>query len=341
MAAGLLLLYSLASCTYDYFVDENNCWISVPQIQNGSIRDFYIAFHDELGGHMRSSHIYAPFDKNELMQDGTLRFKLKAGETRITCFAQTGDMLISEGVSYAESFLSARPVKGSEHTFMPLPADANTVTQAQNATSTDTDPDQLRYLKSGLTLYPIGHPDAKKAHIVDIDEKQTYNGKIVNVFKSLAGIGITRIEVRCTGLATRLSFDGHFDNFTPQDIMQATYNLPASEQSGTDYKFGESYFPSSGYDVNTPDAPDAALTPLRVDTYFYQGDKVLGWFSFDSGHPNDGGIDPPVDENGSPITGPVYLKPGTQLTFTYKGFTIVSIELSEWGDIGSGGTTDM
>lgn len=81
MTAGILLLYSLASCTYDYFVDENNLWIYVPQVKEGTIRDFYIAFHDEAGSHMRSSHIYAPFNKNELTLDGTLRFKLKPGET--------------------------------------------------------------------------------------------------------------------------------------------------------------------------------------------------------------------------------------------------------------------
>lgn len=340
MAAGLLLLYSLASCTYDYFVDENNCWISVPQIQNGSIRDFYIAFHDELGGHMRSSHIYAPFDKNELMQDGTLRFKLKVGETRATCFAQIGGMPVSEGLPYAESYLSAPPVKGSEHSFMPLPAGVGPDTQAKNGTSPNTDPDQPRYLKSQIKIYPIGHPQAKEVHTVDIDEKLTYNGRIVNVFKNISNVGITRIEVRYTGLATRLFFDGRFDNFTPLDIIQASYDLSASGQSGTDYNFGESYFPSSGYDVNTPEAPETGLTPLRVDTYFYQGDNVIGWFSFDSDHP-DAGIKPPVDENGAPITGPVYLKPGTQLKFTYEGFTIVSINLSEWGDIGPGDITPM
>ena len=48
-----------------------------------------------------------------------------------------------------------------------------------------------------------------------------------------------------------------------------------------------------------------------------------------------------VEKNGDKIDGPVYLTPGAQLTFTYKGFTLVAIKLSEWGDIGSGGTTDM
>ena len=112
MTAGILLLYSLASCTYDYFVDENNLWIYVPQVKEGTIRDFYIAFHDEAGSHMRSSHIYAPFNKNELMLDGTLRFKLKPGETSVTCFAQIGDMPVSEGQLYSDSYLSAKPLKG-------------------------------------------------------------------------------------------------------------------------------------------------------------------------------------------------------------------------------------
>lgn len=341
MAAGLLVLNSLASCTYDYFADENNCWIYVPQVKEGTIRDFYIAFHDEVGGHMRSSHIYAPFDKDELMREGKLRFKLKPGETRVTCFAQTGNMPVTEGVPYGESCLSAQPVAGAENTYMPVPTNTDTDTQSKDTGRAKTDPDQLRFLKTQLSLYPIGHPEAKTLHSVDIDEDQVYNGKITNKFKNLAGLDITRIEVRYTGLATRLSFDGRFDNFTQQDIMQASYELPPPGQSGPDYVFGESYFPSSGYDTGSPDAPATTLSPLKVDTYFYKGDEIIGWFSFDSENPTGGGIDAPVDGNGDPISGPVYLKPGDQLTFTYKGFTIVSIELSEWGDISPGGTTDM
>lgn len=154
-------------------------------------------------------------------------------------------------------------------------------------------------------------------------------------------MGVTRIEIHYTGLATRLCFDGHFDNFTPQDKIQVSYDLPAAGQAGPDYSFSESYFPSSGYDIDAPDAPGTALTPLKVVTYFYDDNEIIGRFAFDSGNLNEGGMEPPVDENGDKIDGPVYLTPGAQLTFTYKGFTLVAIKLSEWGDIGSGGTTDM
>ena len=339
MTAGILLLYSLASCTYDYFVDENNLWIYVPQVKEGTI---YIAFHDEAGSHMRSSHIYAPFNKNELMLDGTLRFKLKPGETSVTCFAQIGDMPVSEGQLYSDSYLSAKPLKGAEHTFTPLPAGSKTGTQNKStATGKPTAPDQPRFSKTRLSLYPIGHPDAKKIHTIDISEENSYNGKITNEFKNFAGLGVTRIEIHYTGLATRLCFDGHFDNFTPQDKIQVSYDLPAAGQAGPDYSFSESYFPSSGYDIDAPDAPGTALTPLKVVTYFYDDNEIIGRFAFDSGNLNDGGMEPPVDENGDKIDGPVYLTPGAQLTFTYKGFTLVAIKLSEWGDIGSGGTTDM
>ena len=102
-----------------------------------------------------------------------------------------------------------------------------------------------------------------------------------------------------------------------------------------------SYFPSSGNDIDAPDAPGTALTPLKVVTYFYDDNEIIGRFAVDSGNLNDGGMEPPVDENGDKIDGPVYLTPGAQLTFTYKGFTLVAIKLSEWGDIGTGGTTDM
>ena len=335
MTAGLLLLYSLASCTYDYFVDENNLWIYVPQVEKGSIRDFYIAFHDEAGNHMRCSHIYAPFDKNELMLEGKLRFKLKPGETKVTTFAQIGDLHVCEGLPYEDSYLSARPVEGAERAFLPL--SAGTGTQSKSPTA---DPDQPRFLKTQVSLYPIGHPEAKSVHTIDISEENSYNGQITSLFKGVSNLGITRIEVQYSGLATRLCFNGRFDSFTPQDKMQVSYSLSAAGQSGSDYRFSESYFPSSGYNADEPDAPDTGLTPLKVVTYFYNGDDIIGQFTFDSGNPDES-IDPPVDENGQTINGPVYLKPGKQLTFTYEGFTVVSIKLSEWGDIDTGGTTDM
>lgn len=45
MVAGVMLLsYTAVSCTNDYFLDENNCWLYVPEIQKGSIPDFTAVF---------------------------------------------------------------------------------------------------------------------------------------------------------------------------------------------------------------------------------------------------------------------------------------------------------
>ena len=44
MVAGVMLLsYTAVSCTNDYFLDENNCWLYVPEIQKGSIPPFSMA----------------------------------------------------------------------------------------------------------------------------------------------------------------------------------------------------------------------------------------------------------------------------------------------------------
>ena len=321
MTAGILLLYSLASCTYDYFVDENNLWIYVPQVKEGTIRDFYIAFHDEAGSHMRSSHIYAPFNKNELMLDGTLRFKLKPGETSVTCFAQIGDMPVSEGQLYSDSYLGKAPEGRRTHVHTaPGRLQNRYAEQKARPRASRPTPISPAFPKPGCRYTPSGIPTQKKIHTIDISEENSYNGKITNEFKNFAGLGVTRIEIHYTGLATRLCFDGHFDNFTPQDKIQVSYDLPAAGQAGPDYSFSESYFPSSGYDIDAPDAPGTALTPLKVVTYFYDDNEIIGRFAFDSGNLNDGGMEPPVDENGDKIDGPVYLTPGAQLTFTYKGF---------------------
>lgn len=308
MAAGLILLLCFAtSCTNDYFEDENNCWIYVPQIKEGTIQDFYIAFHDANGVHMRTSHIFIPFDKNEKMRDGILRFKLKPGESAISCFAQTAGMGLTEGQPATESSITAPVLPNIEHLYAPS--------------------GPLRIIKDQKFVYPIGHPEAKTPQTIDISEDHVYIGTIIHEFKDLPSI-ITRIDITYTGLATRFEFGGLFDNITPQDRTQVSYIVDRTSRETLSYS--DKYFPSSGIGL---DGTEYSPVPLQLDVLFYADNKVVGHFSDEISDPTDG--------DGTTITGDVLLHPRQTLKFTYKGFTVTGISLVDWGDIGQGDVTPL
>ena len=106
LLGGLLLGCMAVSCTKDYFLDENNYWIYVPQIKDRSIQDFYVAFHDAAGNHLRTSRFAAADFNQPYVTDGIIRSKLKPGETNVMCFAQLNTIEVTEGQPLADSWLA-------------------------------------------------------------------------------------------------------------------------------------------------------------------------------------------------------------------------------------------
>ena len=308
MVAGVMLLsYTAVSCTNDYFLDENNCWLYVPEIQKGSIPDFTAVFHGESGNHLITRKVSAPFDRNELMQNGILRFKLQPGPCTLTAFAQTGNMQMSEGLPLADSYISAPLVPQTEHAFGPC--------------------GPLRVLQCQLMLYPIGHPDSQNQHTIDINGGQLYTGTIVHEFRDLPA-QVTRIDIRYTGLSTRLGFNGLFGDESPDDYTLVSYAVGG--QRAVTHSFQDMYLPSSGTRL---DGAESELTPLKLDVLFYAGEAVIGHFSDE--------ISDPVEENAATVSGKVYLRPRHTLKFEYKGFTITGISLVGWEGMHPGDITPM
>lgn len=101
-----LIAFALIGCTYDYFLDENNFRIYIPQLQTGEIENLTIAIHDSLGKHIVTRNFESPFDNDDLMKKGILRFKLPYGDNfKISCFANYAPDALEIGHPYADSYL--------------------------------------------------------------------------------------------------------------------------------------------------------------------------------------------------------------------------------------------
>lgn len=328
-----LLFFAVTSCTYDYFEDENNFRLYIPQVERGEIDNLYIAIYDASGNHLLSRALVAPFDKDDFMKQGILRFKLPYGRNyQIASFANYDENELRQGDSYTNSYFQKLPLEGT--------------TNLYSSQGIDT----RAYISSSV-VYPIGHPESKIPRVVNLNEKQSVKGKIVIIIEDLPA-DVEQIDTYYRGLATRYNFNGTFSSVTADDRIfssidavshttttptrVATYEVLYSSSSGV--AFGQ--MPALEPLKSTRATPEGA--PVELDIHlFAAGGRLVGNFSFtdaDFQQLKAEGREVPKDASGNPVKHLV-LEPQQTITFRFRGFTIIGIGLVNWGDIIDGGTT--
>lgn len=308
---GLTLSCIIISCTKDYFVDENNYWIYVPQIRERTIQDFYVAFHDMAGNHLRTRRFTEADFNQPYLTDGIVRSKLQVGEVNVMCFSQLNTIEISEGQPLSESYLSLPVVSQKDHIFTTANVDC-------------------RVFHKVKTVYPIGHPNAKLSDTISMDDNCVYTGNIAVQFKNLPQM-VDRVDVFYSGLATRMNFDGTLGTFTPSDCVWVSY-LPL-KQSVTE-KFEDSFFPSAGTLIGTKADGRA---PLKLKVIFYSKGIQVGYLNEE----NLSEDHPVTDGQGKPVSAELFLEPRKTICFNFEGFTLVGIELEGWAGINPGDITPV
>ncbi len=322
LAAFGLLIAVANSCTYDYFVDETNFRLYVPQIERHEISHFYVSFHEVGGDHVHTRRVSAPFTGNEFIEKGILKFKLPPGNYNITTFAEYDHDIITEGRSFAESHKWARTGAGGrsdENTFVPGV----------------TEPRAL--LLNNILIYPMGHPSSEIPVEADIDEDHEFKSWLICRFKDLPTNNITRVVVTYKGPSTRFDFDGAFRRFGDTDVYRHEF-ITAENRINDEVVCRSHVYPSTG-ELHTRGGAIASPTTceqvsLRVD--FYNGDKWSGGTTFtaaDLAALEDSAK--PIDEDGN-ILSDLILHPQKTISFLFEGFTLVGIALDPWGPIENG-----
>lgn len=337
---GLYLTISaFASCTFDYFEDETNFRLYVPQVKEGTINNFYVSFHSKEGGHMLTRQLIAPFDENEFVKEGILRFKIPYGEYSVSCFADYTPNAITEGRVFHESYKGMDLLPGESDMYV----------------SRSTNP---RVFLSSAMVYPLGHPRSKDVQKVDIDEKQQYKGAVQAIFKELPAL-VQRIDILYKGLATKVNLDGLMSRFSDSDRILASFEVASYRKPNGDVELpADILSPSVGIRFGNMPPLSSTDTPINVlgfereqgeyeslelEVRFYGSDssQMLGTSYFTKDDLYRLPVDKkPVDENGLPIEDLV-LRPQKMIIFTFKNFLVVGITIQGWGDIIQGPITPM
>lgn len=318
LLAGCALAATVASCTYDYFEDENNFYLYVPQIEDRTIENFFVAFHDaSSGAHMRSRMVRREeFDADTLITRGLLRFKFPAGAAlTMTCFADLSpEDVVSSGEAYADSHVS-------------LPAHG----QLQDGYLPTED---FRALSDEVSVLPIGHPDAQKPHTADMNERLLHKACINVHFKNLPA-QVASVEVSYTGLGHCLHFDGLTMAHSEACRIVSHYRIAEAEREGELLKFHDMHYASHGSDIFAAAAASRAAAandiPLGATLHFRDasgasmGVTAVTEADFTRLNPDFDG----------------YLSPRESITLLFDQFVLIGLELESWGDITEGEPTPM
>lgn len=302
----ILLLTLGTSCTYDYFEDETNYKLFIPQIREKSISDFNVVVFDKSGDKVLEKKYTYPFDWDMFVEQGIVRVKLLPGEYRLSCFANSDDT--KSKVEYHKS-----------NKIM----DSKIWLESLASSSFHPAPELRTILDREIAVPFIGQPI--KVDTLDISKETIYTGKITYRFKNLPE-SVDQIEIETFNLSTGLSLDGFACNLFDDDcVKQIIQRNSLIVESGM-LSVSRNYFPSLySDDLSTH-------KKIGVRTRFFDGKgRLVGEYL--------NKLPDAKDENGN-LTDPVLLSKD-KLWITFDGFVVVDVSLTEWGDIVNGGITPM
>jgi hypothetical protein len=291
--SGTILAGLIASCTYDYFVDETNYKIFVPEVANGTVTDCHVAVYDEAGKLVKARQARGTDNSDPRVTAGLFSFRLPPGNYVAYCHANVGEMQLVETGRADQSFVAPRRITTRDNV-LPPGADDNAYAL----------PSEMVFQK----LAPaIGN---RFEHRVDTTALARYVGRITVRFKNipvpLARVARARLEV--TGAATLQYFnrDTLTSRFTTRDYLFD--EIPLSPGStGSDWEIDRCYFPSIEGEV------------MRLDVRFFDdAGALLGMI--------------PVEVVDIASGRPLPLLHGRRIILELDTYTVVRIGLVGWDE---------
>jgi hypothetical protein len=220
VASLAFMLLACASCTYDYFVDETNYKIFVPEVASGAVQGCYVAVYDEAGRLVRSRVTGTSID-DPRTRAGIFAFRLQPGKYAAYCYANVDELQVSESSSADQSFVSMKQL--------------DTIPAAYAL------PPELLFRK----LSPvIGERFEQRVDTVSLER---YVGRITVRFKNIP-VDLQRVaavQLRAEGIATRQYFSSDTlpSRHTEEDHIFDSAPVTAP-LSGSAWEMDHYYFPS-------------------------------------------------------------------------------------------------
>ena len=112
---GVIILLLLASCTYDYFKDETNYQVYVPEVVDNKVSDCRVLVYDETGVLVGARYEAAPW-KDPRMRAGLFSFRLPPGEYKVYCYTNTDSLsFVEEQQLETSAFMLNNSDSGENH----------------------------------------------------------------------------------------------------------------------------------------------------------------------------------------------------------------------------------
>lgn len=222
--ACITTLSPFVSCTYDYFVDETNYLVYVPEVKAKSVRDCRIMVYDANGNLVGEKYALSPFSNDERMVRGEFGFRLNPGEYKVYCYTNTDSVSFVDTRSYETSAFHLLQ-NGSENRFMA--------------------PSDIFFQK----LEPnIIHPGMLNVDTTDI---KRYTGRILVRFKNFPKdvSNINKVDLLAQGIATKqfLEKDTLTTRMSENDVLTQQDGLEMMQITSNSIEVHHRYLPSIGY----------------------------------------------------------------------------------------------
>lgn len=217
-------LFSIASCTYDYFEDETNYIVVVPEVLDNSIDDCRVMVYDAAGTLVKERYAAYPWNDGARIMRGEFTFRLPAGEYKVYCYTNTG------GVTFVDN--------------QNLETSAFTLNEENTNANTYVQPSDMFFQVLNRSII---HPGMMHT---DTTEIERYVGRIVVHFKNppMTATEISNIadvRLKAEGAATKqyLRKETITDRISENDVMSNLGALSTPTQADV-IEVDHLYFPT-------------------------------------------------------------------------------------------------
>jgi len=277
----ITILLSYTACTYDYFEDETNYIVYIPEVKDKTVDGCRVMIYDKSGLLVGDKSTLTSTNDPKLDQ-GLFTFRLPVGDYKVYCYANINGIPFTDESSHETSAFTLPNHETGEHYVQP----------------SDVFFDILDHT--------VQHPGIMRS---DTTEIERYVGRITVRFKNFPFdlSNLSNIELVAKGVATQqyLKHETVTSCCADGDVMKHTDDLSTVSLSGDVVELDHRYFPSMENGYMTLDfsflgsgGESIAVMPVRVadpdtnipyvlgygqrlfievDRYLISNIKLVGW----------------------------------------------------------------
>ena len=231
----------VASCTYDYFLDNATYQVYIPQVDNGEVNDAIVLIYDDDGNLVGKRHWTPGGDPR--MDDGLFAFDLPPGHYTTYIYVDVDSTFDFDDLDKLKPDPNKPGIPGVPGTPL-VPGASFTVKKYPDTPDGTTPPPTTGKPKTGkeeITIPPVGPIQTDTVDLKNIPGRITVRFYRLETPVDL----IAKAEVEVRGIGTRWYIAGDYPVTDPNTFVYTVYNPIVRDETGAYLMiFDDYYFPS-------------------------------------------------------------------------------------------------